>query len=243
MADPSPVRVALDISRADLHQAIASALNRQIRDSLDEAIRVFRSDISVQLDGTKDKVDRARTQMDGIQDLIRAKEDVIRNKLDELLGKVESEQESAKAKLKELEEEVNKKVVRYLVPVGLVFITSLVLGAVSIFGGFRVQDKIGDAVKNAQALDSQVKQEAIHFESTKTLLAATDGKIDEVTRQSVIGTNAKLVTTNAALQIELGQLKQQVDKLIQAGASNNGSTNSGTDSKAGKKKKGTEAMQ
>lgn len=241
MADASPIRVALDIPRADLEQAITSALNSQIKDSLDEAIRAFRSDISTQLDGTKDKVDRARTQMDGIQDLIRAKEDAIRAKLDELLKKIETEQETAKTKLKALDDDVNQKVVRYLVPVGLVFITSLVLGAVSIFGGFKVQDKISEALRNATTLGSDVKLQAIHFESTKTLLAATDGKIDEVTKQSLIGTNAQLVTTNIALQQKLTLLADKVDKLTkQLPTPSTGSGgNSETDAKTKKKDSGT----
>jgi hypothetical protein len=75
MADPSPapvppVHVTLDIPRADLNQAVTSAMREQVKASLDEAIHAFKSDISAQLDGTKDKVDRARTQMDGIHDLV-----------------------------------------------------------------------------------------------------------------------------------------------------------------------------
>ena len=70
MADASPVRVSFDIPRSDLDHAVTMALREQVRASLDEAIQAFRTDISAQLEGTKDKVDRTREQMDNIQDSV-----------------------------------------------------------------------------------------------------------------------------------------------------------------------------
>ena len=99
-------------------------------------------------------------------------------------------------------------------PVGLVFLTSMVLGAVTIFGGFKVQQIITDAVTNATTLDGKVKQAAVQFDTTKSLLDTTDAKIDAVAKQSLVLTNAQLSTENIALQQQLAALSAKVDKLI-----------------------------
>jgi DNA repair exonuclease SbcCD ATPase subunit len=207
MSDLTHVRIALDLPRPELEAALAAAIGSQMQSSLADALRSHKSAISDELETMRDRVTQIRGELEAVHDGAREKQDSIRDKMDELSGKIDTAIEAAKNKLKDLEDTVNTRATRYIIPTALVVITALVLGAFSIFGGFKVQEKTTADLTAATQLGNQLNDATTKLAATKSSIDSLDQTLDEATRNSLIVSNTKLNQEVIALRAQVKQLQ------------------------------------
>lgn len=207
MSDLTPVRIVLDLPRPELESALAAAIGSQMQSSVADALRSHKSVISDELQAMRDRVAQIRGELEAVHGGAREKQDSIRDKMDELSGKIDAAIEAAKKKLKDLEDTVNTRATRYIIPTALVVITALVLGAFSIFGGFKVQEKTTADLAAATQLGNQLTDATTKLAATKSSIDALDQTLDEASRNSLIVSNTKLTQEVIALRAQVKQLQ------------------------------------
>jgi DNA repair exonuclease SbcCD ATPase subunit len=213
MGDTSPIEIKFDIARADIENALAAAVSTQMQPSLDEALRRYRADVAEELTGMRDRANEIRIHLDKINDAVRDKEDDLREKLNDVSQKIDAARESANSKLEKLEEDVNKKASRYIIPLALVLVAGLVLGGFALFGGLKVQDKMTADIATANQLEIDLTNAATKLTTIKGQIDSLDGTLDQASRDSIIISNAKLVQQLNETRAALKQLQDATRNL------------------------------